>query len=187
MRKVLLSGMLLTSLFAFFAFTTPHTSTAVNEINWMTWEEAIEASKENPKKIFIDMYTDWCGWCKRMDASTFKQKEVVKYMNEHFYAVKFNAEQKEDVVYDGHTFKFVNSGRRGYHQLAASLLDGKLGYPSFVYMDEQQRRITISPGYKDANRMLLELKFIGGDHYKDTQFQNFAKSQNKQTNADNRK
>ncbi len=186
MRKILFSGILLTSLFSFFAFTSPHNSSVNDEIKWMSWEEAIEASKENPKKIFIDMYTDWCGWCKRMDASTFKQKDVVKYMNDNFYAVKFNAEQKEDVIYDGHTFKFVPSGRRGYHQLAASLLDGKLGYPSFVYMDEEQRRITVSPGYKDGNRMLLELKFIGGDHYKNTQFQDFVKNESKRPAGDNR-
>jgi thioredoxin-related protein len=176
MKKILFSGLLLAGVFAFFSFKAPESPKVEEAIQWMSWEEAIEASNQNPKKIFIDMYTDWCGWCKRMDATTFKDPEIVKYMNEHFYAVKFDAEQKEEVIYDGHTFKFVDSGRRGYHQLAASLLDGRLGYPSFVYMDEEQRRITISPGFKDADRMLTELKFIGGDHYKSTDFQSYVKN-----------
>lgn len=174
MKKIFSSGVMIVGLLAFFAFTNPKTAPSEDSIQWMSWEEAIEASNKNPKKIFVDMYTDWCGWCKRMDATTFKDSELVKYMNENFYAVKFDAEQKEDVVYDGHTFKFVDSGRRGYHELAASLLNGRLGYPSFVFMDEDQKRITISPGYKDANRMLMELKFIGGDHYKTKDFQSFA-------------
>lgn len=174
MKKILSGGLLIIGTLTFFAFRAPEAPSTEEAINWMSWEEAIEASNKTPKKIFIDMYTDWCGWCKRMDATTFQEPEVVKYINDHFYAVKFDAEQKEDVTYDGHTFKFVASGRRGYHQLAASLLDGRLGYPSYVYMDEDQRRITISPGYKDGERLLLELKFIGGDHYKTTDFQSFA-------------
>lgn len=178
MKKILLSALLLVGIFSFFGFTNPESTPTEEKINWLSWEEAIEANKETPKKIFIDMYTDWCGWCKRMDASTFKDPEVIKFMNENFYAVKFDAEQKEDVIYDGHTFKFVTSGRRGYHQLASSLLDGRLGYPSFVYMDEEERRITVSPGYKDSKGLMLELNFISGDHYKTQEFQDFAKAYN---------
>jgi len=174
MKKILFSGVLLVGMLAFFAFSTPNPEPMEETIQWMTWDEAIEANKENPKKIFVDMYTDWCGWCKKMDATTFKEKEVVKFMNEHFYAVKFNAEQKEDVIFDDHTFKFVASGRRGYHELAAALLDGRLSYPSFVYLDEEHRRITISPGFKQSSQMITELKFIGEDHYKTTDFQSFA-------------
>lgn len=144
------------------------------QINWMTWDEAIDAAKDNPKKIFIDVYTDWCGWCKKMDASTFMDPSVVKYMNEHFYAVKFNAEQKEDIVYNGYTLKFLNQGRRGVHELAVSLLDGKLQYPCYVYLDEEQKRITISPGFKNVQPFLKELSYIGGDHFKNTSFQDYA-------------
>lgn len=146
------------------------------KIEWLTWDEAIAKNEKNPKKIFIDVYTDWCGWCKRMDASTFKDKKVVNYMNENFYAVKFNAEMKEDIVYKEHTFKFVDSGRRGYHQLAAALLENKMSYPSFVAMDEKVDRITIIPGYRDANGMLPILQFIGGNKYKSMSYQEYEKT-----------
>src|SRR5690242_17457474 len=96
---------------------TPKKKTSVESVvNWMTFEQAIEKSKTEKRAIFIDVYTDWCGWCKVMDKSTFNDPEVAKLLNEKFYAVKFNAEQREDVTFQGTTFKFVASGQSGYHQ-----------------------------------------------------------------------
>lgn len=149
-----------------------------NPIKWYSIEEAVALQKKKPKKIFIDMYTDWCGWCKRMDATTFTDATVANYLNENFYCVKFNAEQKTPVVFQGKTFNFVNSGSRGYHELAAALLDGQLGYPSFVYLNEKLERITISPGYKQPSQIMPELKYVGGGHYETLKFNEFiAKEQ----------
>ena len=61
-------------------------------VKWLTFEEAVEKSKTEKRKIFIDVYTDWCGWCKVMDKNTFNDPEVAKLLNEKFYPVKFNAE-----------------------------------------------------------------------------------------------
>lgn len=144
------------------------------KVQWLTWQEAMESYQKEPRKIIVDVYTDWCGWCKRMDANTFTDPQVAQYLNENFYPVKFNAEQKEDIEYKGHTLKYRPAGNRGVHELAYSLLDGRLGYPAFVYLDESQNRITISPGYKAADAMLKELKYIGGEHYKDTPFEDFT-------------
>jgi thioredoxin-related protein len=144
------------------------------EIKWMSWEEAVKASAKNPKKIFVDCYTDWCSWCKRMDATTFKDPAVVEQMNKQFYAVKFNAEQRENLVWRDHTFKYIASGNRGVHELAYSLLDGRLGYPSFVYLDEKFDRITISPGYKQPDQILKEMKWVGENHYKTKSLEQFS-------------
>jgi thioredoxin-related protein len=145
-------------------------------IKWMSWQEAVEANKKEKKKIFIDCYTDWCGWCKKMDASTFTDPKVAELMNKHFYAVKFDAEQKESIVFDNHTFKYVTSGSRGVHELAYALLDGELGYPSFVYLDDQFQRVTISPGYKTAAQILPELKYVGEGHYREKTYEQYLKS-----------
>ena len=155
----------------------PSTTDSASKIEWMSWEEAIERMEQQPKKIFVDVYTDWCGWCKRMDASTFVDPAVVEVMNENFYAVKLDAEQREDIQYDGYTFKFIDQGRRGVHQLVMSLLDQRMSYPSFVYLDEEQKRITISPGYKDAATMATELRFIGENHFKTTTYKDYVESQ----------
>jgi thioredoxin-related protein len=135
-------------------------------INWISWQEAVELSQTQPKKIFVDVYTDWCGWCKKMDASTFADAEVVKYVNDHFYAVKLNAEMKDEILFKDHTFKWVNTGRNGIHTLAYSLLEGKMSYPSFVMMNESFDRIAIMPGYKQPEQLLKDLRFAADEVYK---------------------
>lgn len=144
------------------------------EINWLTFEEAVELNAQNPKKMFIDVYTDWCGWCKRMDATTFSNKEVADYMNEHFYAVKLDAEQRDSIVYKGTVFKYdPSASRRGSHELAAALLDGKMSYPSYVYLSKEEQKLTISPGYKESGPFLLEIQYIAENHFEEMTFQEF--------------
>src|SRR4249919_2233805 len=58
------------------------------EVNWMSIDDVQVAMKKQPRKVWIDVYTDWCGWCKRMDKTTFSDPNVIRYMNKHFYAVK---------------------------------------------------------------------------------------------------
>jgi len=170
--KTILSFSLIASLvIALSSFTPPATEDVT--INWVSWEEAVELNKENPKKIFVDVYTDWCGWCKKMDKSTFVDKEITEYMNEHFYAVKFNAEQKEEIEFNGTTFKFVKSGRRGAHELAAALLNNRLGYPSFVLLDEEFARIMVSPGFKKPDQLIKELTFAKEEIYKKQNWEDY--------------
>jgi len=146
-------------------------------INWMTFQEAVELNRTAPKKIFIDMYTDWCGWCKRMDQTTFQNPEVISYMNENYYAVKFDAERNDTIVFGGYTY--VNeggmNGRKGTHQLAAALLQGRLSYPSYVFMNEKNQVLTVAPGYMDASQFLPVLKYIGTDAYLKQSFKDYIK------------
>lgn len=176
MKKVLPVVALLLVAGLVFAFVqrpsqSPESSTsqvaAEGDLKWYSWEEAVEANKKQPKKILVDVYTDWCGWCKRMDATTFSDQTVKDYLNKHFYAVKFDAEQKEDIVYDGHTFKFQPYGRRGAHELAIQLLNGRMSYPSVVYLNESFEIITVSPGYKMPDDIMKELHFVGDEIYKE--------------------
>src|SRR4249920_756491 len=53
-------------------------------VKWMSFEQAVEKSKTEKRKIFIDVYTDWCGWCKVMDKNTFSEAQVAKILNEKF-------------------------------------------------------------------------------------------------------
>jgi uncharacterized protein YyaL (SSP411 family) len=92
-----------------------------HKVNWMTWEQAIEANKTHKKKIFIDLYTDWCGWCKVMDRNVFSDSAVAAYMNEHFYCVKFNAESKNDIKYQNVVFKYKAENRHTNWPLACSM------------------------------------------------------------------
>ena len=145
-------------------------------VKWMTFEEAIKKSKSEKRPIFIDVYTDWCGWCKVMDKNTFNDREVSRLLNEKFYAVKFNAEQREDVVFDGHTFKFVPSGRSGYHELAAALLNNQLSYPTVVFLDEEFKMIQPLAGYRKAPEFHIIAQFIGEGHYKTVKWDDWQKT-----------
>lgn len=147
-----------------------------SKVEWMTFEEAVERSKIEKKKIFIDVYTDWCGWCKVMDKNTFNDPEIAAYLNEHFYNVKFNAEQREPVTFRDHTFEYVASGNRGYHELAASLLNNKLSYPTVVFLDEDFNMISPVPGYHKPNFFEKVVKYFGGEHYKDISWKEWEQS-----------
>lgn len=171
MKQLLLLALLCLS---FMTAQAQEATPTAPKINWMTWEEAVAASKadEKPKKIFIDFYTDWCGWCKRMDASTFLNPSVVNYMNTHYYPVKFDAECMDTIVFNGTTFMnseptFKKTGARGkVHILAYSLLEGQLSYPSYAILDENFNRLHILKGFKQAEPLLGNLIFFAGEEFK---------------------
>jgi uncharacterized protein YyaL (SSP411 family) len=180
MKKIIQISLLLFGAIAFSSFAYIYNSNsegaemvAGKNVKWYTWDEAVAANKIEKRKFFVDIYTDWCGWCKKMDAQTFEQAEVAAYLNKHFYPIKLDAEQKADIVYNGNTFKWVNSGRRGIHELAYSLLDGSMSYPSLVFLTEKEERIMISKGFKKKNEFMKELKFVEEEHFKTTSLNNF--------------
>lgn len=137
------------------------------KIEWQSFESAIKSNESYPKKkIFIDLYTDWCGWCKKMDAETFVDPGVVEYMSQHFRAVKMDAERKDTVEYMGHAFVNENpGGRRQAHQLAVALLNGRMSYPSYVILDEQNHKLTQIPGYMKAPELMLILEYFADNHH----------------------
>jgi len=137
-------------------------------VKWYSFEDAIELNKKEPRKIMVDVYTDWCGWCKVMDKSTFNDSIVSGYLNERYYPVKLNAEQRENIQFNEVTFKFVAQGARGYHELAAALLNNQMSYPSVVFLDENIQIIHVQKGYVKAQPFDEIIKFIGGDFYKTT-------------------
>jgi thioredoxin-related protein len=167
MRKIVLSVLIAGCSVGFLSFDT----VPEGAVQWLTFEQAVEKSKKEKRPVFIDVYTDWCGWCKVMDKNTFSEPQVAKILNEKFYAVKFNAEQREDVVFGNTTFKFVESGRNGYHQLAAALLNNKLSYPTVVFLDENFNMIQPLAGYQKPEDFHPIIKFIGEGHYKTQKWQ----------------
>ncbi len=159
MKKKLLIGFFGLLFLSLVAFKISPSEEVVNhtEIKWYTFEEAIQANQKSEKKLFIDIYTDWCGWCKVMDKKTFTNPDVIQYMNENFYAVKFNAEQQAPITFKGKEYEFIPGGRRGIHRLAYTLLDRQASYPSFVVLDGDLNRQNIIKGYKTPEPFLALL------------------------------
>ena len=147
------------------------------KIHWYTIQQATELCKTKPKKIFVDVYTSWCGWCKVMDANTFTHPVIAKIMNKYYYAVKLDAEMKDTVIYAGHTFINPDPSRRNsVHQFAAALLNNEMSYPSTVYIEETLEPITKIPGYRKPEELEPFLMFFAGNHHKTTTWEDFQKS-----------
>jgi thioredoxin-related protein len=142
-------------------------------VKWYTIEEAMTMTKKEPRKIVIDVYTTWCKWCKVMDTATFQNPVVAGYLNKKFYPVKFNAEQQADVIFEGKTYKYVPGGGRGYHELAAALLNGNMGYPSIVFLDEKGQMIQPMQGYIKAKQFDQIIKYVGEDLFKTQKWEDF--------------
>ncbi|KAA3642584.1 MAG: DUF255 domain-containing protein [Bacteroidetes bacterium] len=140
-----------------------------HEIKWLSFEEAIKKNETEPKKFLIDVWTTWCGWCKKMDATTFQDPKIIELINKNFHPVKLNAERKDSVFIGGQLFINENpTARRSAHQLAISLLNGKMTYPSIVYLDEQVNMLQPIAGYQDPKSIEPILLFFGEDIYKTT-------------------
>ena len=141
---------------------------AQDEIRWMSMNEALEAQKKVPKKIIMDVYTSWCGPCKLLDKNTFGNKDVIKFVNNNYYPVKFNAEGTESITYQDFTYTNPNyqegrKGRNSQHLLANALKIS--GYPTIVFFKENGDLIQPIVGYKTPEQIEIFLKMIANDDY----------------------
>lgn len=138
-----------------------HTS----KVQWLTFEQAEKMAKstKTPKKIIVDLYTDNCGWCKKMDLSTFQNEYISHFMNENFYPVRFNAEHKKDVQFNNTVFKL---DKTGYHELAIALSMGDLGFPTLVFLDEANQIIQPIQGYQTVDELERIMYYFSNDLYR---------------------
>ncbi|MHA7128637.1 thioredoxin family protein [Algoriphagus namhaensis] len=129
---------------------------AQEKIEWLKFEDAVAKNKSNPKMILVDVYTDWCGWCKKMDKQTFTDPAVIDYVNKEFYAVKLNAEDTK------RTFDFMGKSYSEAQMAAAMRVNS---YPNIVLIDPTLQNLTQLPGYRGPTDFLEAL-----DHTTKTAF-----------------
>jgi thioredoxin-related protein len=112
-----------------------------------------------------------------MDATTYTDKDIIKLMNKYYYAVKLDAETRDTFYFNNHKFFNASPGQRGsVNELAYSLLDGKLEYPTTVYLDEKVNRLTYAAGYMSAADLKTVLMYFAEDKYKTLNFEAYKKS-----------
>jgi thioredoxin-related protein len=141
-----------------------HTPISKSEpIVWRSFDDGIALAGQTNKKLLVDVYTDWCSWCKKMDVEVYTNKDVARMLNERFVAVKLNAESSKPVTYKGRSFRESD--------LAREL--GVTGYPTTVFFDEHSDPITSLPGYSPAADFANILGFIGQDYYKSVTYQEY--------------
>jgi len=163
MKKIILS-------LAILAYSFSGIAQEKGEINWISIEEAVAAQEKEPRKIMMDMYTTWCGPCKMLDKNTFQNKDVADYVNENFYAVKFNAEGGESVTfkhkeYGNPGFKASKKGRNTQHQFAQYLR--VQAYPTIIFLDENADLLAPVKGYHAPNQLEMFLKLFANDEHKE--------------------
>lgn len=154
-----------------------------DKLTWYTLKEAIAAQEKNPKKILVDVYTDWCGPCKMMMRNTFTNPVIIAYIQEHYYPVKFNAEGPQPMTWKGveytnPTYDPNKTGRNGTHQLTYQIatVNGRVAYPTLVYIDEELNILTPIQGYMTPSQLEPILTFFGEDHHKTDEYADYVKT-----------
>ncbi|MCW3120724.1 MAG: hypothetical protein JWQ38_216 [Flavipsychrobacter sp.] len=145
------------------------TAESANEIHWITsFEELQQKMAKSPKKVYVDVYTDWCGWCKKMDATTFSNPKVAKYMNLNYYCVRFNAERQDVINFQGKQYAFRPDARA--NSLAVEWMmpggKGQMSYPTAIILLENFQNPQPIPGYMTPNQLEPLVTFFGDNTYK---------------------
>lgn len=146
--------------------------TEKQKINWLTIEEVAVKMKSDPKPILMDIYTNWCYWCKVMDKKTYNNKEVISYINQHFYAVKLNAETKQPVLWDNTTYKYDEGNKVNDFALFAT--QGQLAFPNTVIFPQTEKIPAAIPGFMEPKEMEIILKYFGEGYYKTQNFNEYS-------------
>ena len=146
------------------------------KVKWYTIEEALKLNATAPRKIIMDIYTDWCGWCKKMDAETFDHPVIARYINKNFYPVKFDAESSTPIKFGDQTFvnQGVGGARKSTHQFATAL--GVSGYPAVAYFTGDLKLIGVVPGFLTAEQIEPLLHFIVQEKYQSISLEEYQKT-----------
>jgi len=122
-----------------------------SEIRWYSYDEGMSLGKDKKKKVFLNFYADWCGFCKVMEKNTFKDNSVISYLNENFISIRVNSDR------DKKTASAYN---------VSSL-------PVTWFLEDNGERLTSLPGYITPDKLILILKFIHTESYKKMKYSEF--------------
>lgn len=154
-------------------FSVFSTKAQQEEVRWLTLKEAEEQCAKEPKPYLLDFYTDWCGWCKHMDKTTYANPVVISFINRNFYPVRVNAESADTLSFRGKVYPPVKNGGKFLSSLAVEMLDGKLSYPTTVFMYDDKKINLIVPGYIDVVKMQGFLVYFVENAFESTNVNDF--------------
>jgi thioredoxin-related protein len=144
------------------------------KIKWISLETLEEQYAKSPRPILIDVYTNWCGWCKEMDRITYCNKKLVKYVNEHYYALRLDAESKDSLVFNNRRYGFNKLYKS--NELAIRLLSGRMEFPTTVFLPAIEAEPAALSGYLTAKEMEPPLKYFAGGGHQSQSFIEFNKT-----------
>lgn len=146
--------------------------TEKEKINWLTIDEVNLRLKTESKPVLIDLFTNWCYWCKVMDKKTYNNSKVISYINKHFYAVKLNAETKDPVIWNERSYLYNTESK--LNDFTMYVTRGQAEFPTTVIFPEMKLGPAAIPGYMEPKDIEAVLKYFGEGNYKTQDFKEFS-------------
>ncbi|MDF2447576.1 MAG: uncharacterized protein K0R26_80 [Bacteroidota bacterium] len=148
-------------------------------VKWLSLKQAQELNKTQQKPFLIDIYTDWCGWCKHMMKTTYSNPNIAGYVNQFFYPIKFNAETKDTIEYNGKIYKPTSPQPKTPHELAIKFLGNSLSYPSTIFVSNNFEYNLLSQGFLDEKKIEPLLVYTVENVYKSAPYEDFSNQFNR--------
>ena len=145
-------------------------------LNWISWESAIALSKAQKKKILVNIFQPSCSLCKTLENKTLNNPNIVNYLNQTFYLVKFDISHPDPIRLNDRVFKQVRKNGRSYHEFAAFLTMGSLEAPTIVFLAEDLEVLQPLPGYKSPASFEVIMTYYGDNFYQNTPWSMYKES-----------
>ena len=142
------------------------TNEEFTSLRWHQWDEGVAATQASGKYVLVDVYTDWCGWCKKMDRAVYGHPQVQQLLAASFVLIKLNAESTN----------LITNGMNQYTEQEWAKMLGVKGYPTIMVYDKQFQLISRFSGYREPEKFIRYLKYIRGKYYTQYSFQEYLYS-----------